>query len=563
MTNPFDSFILLFLLMLLSWLPSIHSQASEVVLDDTTIHDAVKLWHGNLRDQAVVLSLYGGPIEEWDTSRVTNFAGLFRGQSRFNADISQWDTSKVTSMRDCFSGCSNYNPTEPLLWDTSKVTTMARMFRSASTFDGDLTNFDTSSVTDISFMAHRATMFQGRGLASWDTSRIQFTSDAFSRATNFNEPIQSWNTSSIVSFQNTFRQAVSFNQDLSSWNVASVMTFHNMFQGALSLHQTLCWDTLVTALHKEISIDRSAALDPFISPLHNLLCDSPVQLDPCCVDAQIMQDTCCQPKGCSMECKDTANSTVPQSTPPTVAPTVMASPYHNTTTITTTSSPVAAAIDNATATDDDDDATLDNTEQDEEELDDIKEGDDDDSTPKILPEGFMPEEDDIHETQPHDKMTTEDTATDNSGATQLTTSRASETETNDLRNNVWILTGSIVGGVLLVLLIILTVSWLRPSSSMHPTQQLRRSSDDYDEETNTLHLTAHDSGLMVPLEGLEALMDDTQNFTTVHDSGVVAPLEGFDALVDTSHLTADDSGHLDPLEGQEALVDWSNANDSY
>jgi len=39
-----------------------------------------------------------GPIEDWNTSLVTDMSNLFRGKSGFNANISAWQVGKVTAM---------------------------------------------------------------------------------------------------------------------------------------------------------------------------------------------------------------------------------------------------------------------------------------------------------------------------------------------------------------------------------------------------------------------------------------------------------------------------------
>jgi hypothetical protein len=39
-----------------------------------------------------------GPIEDWNTSLVTDMSWLFYGKSTFNADISAWQVGKVTTM---------------------------------------------------------------------------------------------------------------------------------------------------------------------------------------------------------------------------------------------------------------------------------------------------------------------------------------------------------------------------------------------------------------------------------------------------------------------------------
>jgi len=56
---------------------------------------------------------------------------LFYDLQNFNADVSNWDTSKVTNMDRMFMVRSVFN--QPLNFDTSKVTTMQNMFHVRST----------------------------------------------------------------------------------------------------------------------------------------------------------------------------------------------------------------------------------------------------------------------------------------------------------------------------------------------------------------------------------------------------------------------------------------------
>ena len=53
---------------------------------------------------------------------------MFRGASSFNGNISSWNTSNVTTMEGMFSDASSFNQ-DIGFWDTSRVTTMQSMFR--------------------------------------------------------------------------------------------------------------------------------------------------------------------------------------------------------------------------------------------------------------------------------------------------------------------------------------------------------------------------------------------------------------------------------------------------
>ena len=77
-----------------------------------------------------------GNMNSWDTSSVTNFTNIFRGQnSTFDQDLSNWDMSSATSMASMFDGWSqghdfnNGGSTGINNWDTSNVTDMNRVFQ--------------------------------------------------------------------------------------------------------------------------------------------------------------------------------------------------------------------------------------------------------------------------------------------------------------------------------------------------------------------------------------------------------------------------------------------------
>ena len=88
-----------------------------------------------------------GPIEYWDTSRVTSMASLFSG-SQFNNDISKWNTGAVTSMIGMFVGATAFN-SDISKWDTGAVTDMVEMFSGAIAFNSDISKWDVSKVTDM------------------------------------------------------------------------------------------------------------------------------------------------------------------------------------------------------------------------------------------------------------------------------------------------------------------------------------------------------------------------------------------------------------------------------
>ena len=72
-----------------------------------------------------------------------------------------------------------------------------------------------------------------------DLSAVTDTSEMFSGATSFNGDISDWNTSSVTGMESMFSGATSFNGDISDWNVSSVTDMIEMFDGASGFAQNL------------------------------------------------------------------------------------------------------------------------------------------------------------------------------------------------------------------------------------------------------------------------------------------------------------------------------------
>ena len=164
--------------------------------------------------ETTVNSNYGGYFELYRDSDepITQFSkGRNYGRLK-TLNVSNLDTSQVTDMRMTFNGCSSLTSLNLSNWDTSKVTNMSNMFYACMGLTSlDVSKWNTSKVTNMS------EMFSGcMGLASLDVSK--------------------WNTSQVTNMSNMFNYCQSLTSlDLSNFNTSQVTTMDGMFIGCESL----------------------------------------------------------------------------------------------------------------------------------------------------------------------------------------------------------------------------------------------------------------------------------------------------------------------------------------
>ncbi len=98
------------------------------------------------------------------TTVVTDMSTIFTNSS-FNGDISLWDVSSVTDMNNMFAVASSFNG-DISGWDVSSVMDMTSMFYSARAFNADISGWDVSAVTDMTTMFFLASAFN-QDLEEW------------------------------------------------------------------------------------------------------------------------------------------------------------------------------------------------------------------------------------------------------------------------------------------------------------------------------------------------------------------------------------------------------------
>ncbi len=199
------------------------SRSNELTRDDGNGQFSVT--HGS--------ETYG--VAEWYTGNISDMAGYFYstaiGDGTVVGDISNWDTSQVTDMSLMFRTSGSFNQNLGA-WDVSKVKTMRDMFGYASAFQGNgLSNWDTSSVEDMEDMFRITDNFNA-DISGWDVSNVTAMKAMFRKANAFNVDIGGWDVRNVGDTSYMFLDNAIFDQDIGGWFVTNVTDMAGMFKGA-------------------------------------------------------------------------------------------------------------------------------------------------------------------------------------------------------------------------------------------------------------------------------------------------------------------------------------------
>ena len=153
-------------------------------------------------------------------------------------DLSNFDTSKVTNMYAMFNGMSNLTTLNLSNFDTSKVTKMWAMFSGMSNLTSlNLSSFNTSQVTDMSWMFKGVSNLATLDLSNFDTSKVtnmHAMFDGMSNLTTLN--LSNFDTSKVTDMQYMFYGMSSLTSlNLSSFNTSQVTDMGWMFKGVSNL----------------------------------------------------------------------------------------------------------------------------------------------------------------------------------------------------------------------------------------------------------------------------------------------------------------------------------------
>ena len=178
---------------------------------------------------------FNADIGRWDVSNVENFGmygqwGMFEFAASFNADISGWDVSKAKYFGSMFGGAIVFSA-DIGKWDVSSALDMGQMFSGAMEFNSDLSGWDVSHVREMSYMfrcmgnSWSSTVlevdrtpgkFTGESIAKWDVSSVTNMRQMFELSPVFRGDIRAWDTSKVTDMYGMLPESYPYYSDLLS-----------------------------------------------------------------------------------------------------------------------------------------------------------------------------------------------------------------------------------------------------------------------------------------------------------------------------------------------------------
>lgn len=161
-----------------------------------------------------------------------NCYDLFAFTCARKIDLSNADTSNVTNMSEMFYDAYNLTELNINNFNTSKVTDMSYMFGNTSKLETlDVSSFDTSKVQNMSHMFYYFSKVKDLDLSNFDTSKVTDMNWMFyycSELENLN--ISGWNTSNVAQAQYMFGYAKKMTDiDVSVLDFSSLINAYGMF----------------------------------------------------------------------------------------------------------------------------------------------------------------------------------------------------------------------------------------------------------------------------------------------------------------------------------------------
>ena len=182
-------------------------------------------------------------LSDWDVSKVTSFWSMFRrATSLITLNLTDWGVNRTAStvnMSSMFTGTTALANLTLTNFKTTNVTIMSHMFRESGVTSLDLSHWDVTKMTSFEYMFYEAKSLTTMDLTDWGVNRTASTvnmNKMFEGTTALaNLTLTNFETTNVTDMSFMFASSGVTSLDLSHWDVTKVASFSYMFYGAKSL----------------------------------------------------------------------------------------------------------------------------------------------------------------------------------------------------------------------------------------------------------------------------------------------------------------------------------------
>ena len=197
----------------------------------------------NVEDMSYMFSTSGAsnPVDvdlidfsRFNTSKVKDMRGMFKGSYLSSVDLSRFDTSNVKDMSLMFQEAKNLTHVNLTGFNTRNVQNMSQMFAGANKLVSlDLSGWQNNELTDTSIMFYNASSLTSLNLTGFKTSNVLTMANMFSGASTLTTlDLSSFDTSKVTSMNYMFHGMTALtNLNISSFNTGNVVDMSGMFAG--------------------------------------------------------------------------------------------------------------------------------------------------------------------------------------------------------------------------------------------------------------------------------------------------------------------------------------------
>ena len=152
-------------------------------------------------------------------------------------DLSNFDTSRVTDMNYMFWNMHSLTSLNLSNFNTSKVTNMSSMFYNMRNLTSlDLSNFDTSNVTNMKAMFHNSWSLTSLNLSNFNTSKVTKMESMFDNTGLTSLNLSNFDTSNVTNMRRMFAFMRNLTTlDLSNFDTSKVTDMNRMFNSMPNL----------------------------------------------------------------------------------------------------------------------------------------------------------------------------------------------------------------------------------------------------------------------------------------------------------------------------------------